>query len=475
MITNHDDQTIIAQCTPTGSGAIALLRISGQHALTIATALSKLAHPPSPKAMAGKGKKLIDLPTHTIHYGWVVDSAGNHIDQVLFLLMRRPKTFTGQDTVEITCHNNPFIIEAIIQAALSHGARLAQSGEFTKRAVLNNKIDLIQAEAINELIHANTQSGLKKSLAQLEGSFSHAIKSIESGLIKALALSEASFEFIDEEDLEFGKQILTIVENILATIATLKINFDQQKQIRQGVRIALIGAVNAGKSSLFNALLRKNRAIVTNIAGTTRDVIEAGLYRYGNYWTLIDTAGLRQSADCIEQEGIKRSFDTAHDADIILLVFDGARAMTPEECAVYVKLYAQYRTKIISVRNKSDLAQIPIPSECASVFQETSVFTASNTIPKSIALIEEQIQLKVAELFQAIESPFLLNRRQFNLLLTLEQQLQGIQALLNSSSISYELISHHLQDVLAQNTELTGKSISEAGMDAVFREFCVGK
>ncbi len=465
MITSHDDQTIIAQCTPTGSGAIALLRISGENALTIATALSKLA----------SNKQLIDLPTHTIHYGWVIDAAGNHIDQVLFLLMRGPKTFTGQDTVEITCHNNPFIIEAIIQAALNHGARLAQSGEFTKRAVLNNKIDLIQAEAINELIHANTQSALKKSLAQLEGSFSNAIKSIETNLIKALALSEASFEFIDEEDLEFGKQILTMVETILATITMLKINFDQQKQIRQGVRIALIGAVNAGKSSLFNALLGKNRAIVTNIAGTTRDVIEAGLYRYGNYWTLIDTAGLRQSADYIEQEGIKRSFDTAHDADIILLVFDGARAMTAEECAVYVELYAKYTNKIISVRNKCDLPQIPIPSECASIVQDTNILACSNTMRESIALIEEQIQLKVAELFQAIESPFLLNRRQFNLLLTLEQQLHSVQTLLTSPTISYELVSHHLQDVLVHSTELTGKSISEAGMDAVFREFCVGK
>lgn len=465
MIVGHDDQTIIAQCTPTGSGAIALLRVSGEHALKIATALSKLA----------SHKKLIDLPTHTIHYGWVIDSNGNHVDQVLFLLMRGPKTFTGQDTVEITCHNNPFIIESIIQAALSHGARLAGNGEFTKRAVLNDKIDLIQAEAINELIHANTQSALKKSLAQLEGSFSHAIKSIETNLIKALALSEASFEFIDEEDLEFNTQILHSINTILATIGTLKINFDQQKQIRQGVRIALIGAVNAGKSSLFNALLGKNRAIVTNVAGTTRDVIEAGLYRYGNYWTLIDTAGLRQSADHIEQEGIKRSLDEARNADVILLVFDGARPMTPEECAVYVELYTKHAQKIIAVRNKADLTQVPMPDECTHVMDTLSIFECSNTMDTSIASVEEQIQLKVAELFQSIESPFLLNRRQFNLLLTLEQQLSTVQALMTRPIILYEIVSHHLQDILAHSTQLTGKSISEAGMDAVFREFCVGK
>lgn len=463
MVIHHDDQTIIAQCTPTGSGAIALLRISGAHALSITTTISRLA----------SHKKLIDLPTHTIHYGWIIDNEGNHIDQVLFLLMHGPKTFTGQDTVEITCHNNPFIIESIINIAVSHGARLALNGEFTKRAVLNNKIDLIQAEAINELIHANTHIALKQSLAQLDGSFSHTIKNIESELIKSLALSEASFEFIDEENLEFGIHIATIINTVLATIATLKINFNQQKQIREGIRIALIGAVNAGKSSLFNALLGKNRAIVTPIAGTTRDVIEAGLYRNGNYWTLIDTAGLRQATDHIEQEGIKRSFDEAHAADIILLVFDGARSMTPEEYAVYADLYARHAQKIISIRNKCDLPQIPMAHD--HIFYEKSIPTNTQSMHTNCALVEEQIQIKITELFQSIESPFLLNRRQFNLLLTLEQKLSDIQTLLAHSTIPYELVSHHLQDVLSCSTELTGKSISEAGMDAVFREFCVGK
>jgi tRNA modification GTPase len=465
MLVNHDDQTIIAQCTPTGSGALALLRISGEHAVSIATQLSSL---PSKQ-------KLIDLPTHTIHFGWVIDTYGNHIDQVLFLLMRGPKTFTGQDTVEITCHNNSFIIESIIQTALMCGARLAQTGEFTKRAVLNNKIDLIQAEAINELIHANTQSALKKSLAQLEGSFSHALKNIESYLVKALALSEASFEFIDEEHLEFGAQISTLVAQVLAIIAQLKINFDQQKQIREGVRIAFIGAVNAGKSSLFNAILGSNRAIVTNVAGTTRDVIEAGIYRSGNYWTLIDTAGLRQTNDCIEQEGIKRSAEQAHNADIIILVIDSSRHMTAEECAVYKDLYTQYRQKILIVSNKHDLAQIVLPEDFLLLIQQNSLIACSNALPESIRALQEQMQLKVDCLFKSIESPFLLNRRQYNLLLILEQQLYAVHDLLKKPHISYEIVSHHVQEALSQSTELTGKSISEAGMDAVFREFCVGK
>ncbi|PKN03284.1 tRNA uridine-5-carboxymethylaminomethyl(34) synthesis GTPase MnmE, partial [Candidatus Dependentiae bacterium HGW-Dependentiae-1] len=290
QIINTD--AIVALCTPQGSGALALLRISGDNAVEIATNMSALA----------SGQTLIELPTHTIHFGSVVDNAGTTIDQVLFLLMRAPKTFTGHDTVEITCHNNPFIIDSIIQQALTHGARLAQPGEFTKQAVLNNKVDLVQAEALNELIHANTQIGLKKALAQLEGTLSAELAMIEKLLLKALTLSEASFEFLDDETV-FDEQIIQCVNSVCSVITTLKTQFDQQQQIRQGLRIAIIGSVNAGKSSLLNALLKKERAIVTPIAGTTRDTVEAGIYRHGTYLTLVDTAGLRVTDDSIEQEG----------------------------------------------------------------------------------------------------------------------------------------------------------------------------
>lgn len=210
-ITAYDQETIIALCTPQGRGAIALLRLSGTDAVEICSKFSKLA----------ANVALTHLPTHTIHYGWIIDANNQPIDQVMFLLMRAPKTFTGQNTVEITCHNNPFIIEHIIQQAISHGARLAQKGEFAKRAVLNDKIDLLQAEAINELIHANTQMALKKSLAQVEGSFSSWITGLEKDLTKALALSEASFEFIDES-MEFGADISIIIEKICSKIEEIK-------------------------------------------------------------------------------------------------------------------------------------------------------------------------------------------------------------------------------------------------------------
>ena len=460
MILSHDDQAIIAQCTPKGSGAIALLRISGIAAFDLATKISKL---PS-------GASLCTLPSHTIHFGYVVDAAGYHIDQVMFALMRGPKTFTGQDTVEITTHNNPFIVQDIIAQAIMHGARLAQEGEFTKRAVLNNKIDLIQAEAINELIHANTHMALKKSLAQLEGSFSHWITTIEKELIKALAYSESSFEFIDEE-MSFGRDIKNMLNHTLATISSIKKTFDQQQQIRQGVRIAIIGSVNAGKSSLFNVLLNKERAIVTNIPGTTRDAIEAGIYKNSAYWTLIDTAGLRQTADMIEQEGIKRSREQAHQADVILLVFDASRAQTDEESLVYQELLKQYGHKVIILHNKADM----ILGAYKDLENPESSVRISTKTKHNIDIVEQLIEEKITTLFSSIESPFLLNQRHYNTLLALEKKLLALCDMMSGQSIAYELVSYHLNDALAQLSELTGKSISEQGMDAVFREFCVGK
>lgn len=459
MIQNHDNDIIVAQCTPQGSGALALLRVCGDQAI---------AHISSLCSLPGN-KKLIDQPTHTIHYGSIVNDEGIALDHCMFIVMQGPRTFTGQNTVEITTHNNPFIIEAIIQQIIKAGARLAQPGEFSRRAVLNNKIDLLQAEAINELIHAHTPLALKQALAQVDGTFSSWVVGIEKELIKALAFSEASFEFIEEEELEFGSTIKAIILDVLGTIKELKHRFHQQQHIRQGVRIALIGSVNAGKSSLFNALLNKNRAIVTNIPGTTRDALEAGIYTKNNYWTLIDTAGLRQTDDIIEQEGISRSLQEASCADIVVLVVDRSRGMTLQERTIYEELLVLHSKKVIVVHTKPDLPAYPNPSLSVEHALEISTITRKN-----MSNFEQLLETKISQLFIDQESPFLLNQRQYNLILTIEQQLHLIITMLNSP-IQYELLSYHLKDALTIITELTGKTISEQGMDAVFREFCVGK
>lgn len=455
----YDDQTIIAQCTPSGNGALALLRLSGTDARRIAAALGKI----------GSSKNLLTVPSHTIHYGTIVDQHKQQIDHVLFMVMDGPQSFTGQNTVEITCHNNPFLIEAIITQALQHGARLARPGEFAERAFMNGKIDLVQAEAINDLIHANTQFALKKSLEQLTGSFSQWIEVLEKDLIKVLAWCEASFEFLDDEQ-EFGDRMHQELKNIIERITVLQKNFDAQNTIRQGIRIALIGSVNAGKSSLFNRLIGQQRAIVTPIAGTTRDSIEAGLYRNGAYWTLIDTAGLRQTDDIIEQEGIQRSHEQAQKADVLLLVIDSSRTMTEQEKSIYHHLLERYAQKTILVYNKTDQKAIEHDN-----FNTTSICAVSSLTGAGLAQLEVTLQEKIDQLLSRCQSPFLINKRHHALLGTLNTHLHAIHQMMQGPMIQYELISYHLRDALAQLSELTGKSISEAGMDAVFREFCVGK
>ena len=449
--------TIVAQCTPSGTGALALIRLSGSKALFFASKAAKLS----------SKKMLSDIPTHTINHGWIIDFHNNIIDEVLFFVMHGPKTFTGEDTIEITCHNNPFIIENIINQLITCGARLAQPGEFSRQAVENGKLDILQAEAIKELIHAQSQESLKLSLSQIHGSFSQHIQALEKPMIQAIALCEASFEFLEEE-MDFSDQMSEILNSVQNEVARLTILFDQQKQIREGIRIALIGSVNAGKSSLFNALLGKQRAIVTNIAGTTRDVIESSFFQDGFYWTIIDTAGLRQTNDSIEQQGIERSYQEAQTADILLLVLDGSRITTNQEAIIYKDILEKYPQKCLIIQNKSDLK---------STIQNnlfTPILSVSAQTGNGISGLKDLIKTKTALLFSDTSSSFLLNKRHFNLLQSFALELKEAQTLIHSSK-EYELISLHLQKALSLLSELTGKSISDKAMDAIFRDFCVGK
>lgn len=453
--------TIVAQCTPRASGAIALLRISGPQAFSIADRCAFLS-----------SRHIVSaVPTHTIHHGWVIDAQGSKLDEVLFLIMHAPRTFTGEHTVEITCHNNQFLIELLIERIIECGARPAQAGEFTRAAVENNKIDLLQAEAINELIHANSQQGLRHALDQLRGTLSHHLAELEIQVLRIIGLCEASFEFL-EEDVDFSGNLSDAFQNIFVALTKLKKSFDQQHLVRQGVRIALVGTVNAGKSSLFNALIGKNRAIVTNIAGTTRDVIEAGSYHEGLYRTFVDTAGLRTTDDIIEREGIERSYQEAHHADLVLLINDASRVLTDAEQEIYATILARYPTKTIFVHNKID-ALDPQALTLFRAFSAPTILVSTQT-GKGIETLHQTISQAIEELMTKTECPFLLNKRQMSLLISFENKLKEAAQFLEKP-IQYELLAHHLKDALAVLTELTGKSVSEKAMDMIFRDFCVGK
>jgi tRNA modification GTPase len=461
----NDQEPIIALCTPRGSGAIALLRLCGQGAISVADKIIKLS----------SFEKLQDLPTHTIHYGAIISKNSDLVDQILIFLMKAPKTFTGQDTVEISCHNNPFIIEKIIELAIGAGARVALPGEFTKRAFLNKKIDLTQAESINEIINAQTEFALRKSMAQLKGSLSNFLTQLEYDLVGLLSLVEGSFEFLEEEqdDLNFTKLIKEKINSISSYIKELKTNFNQQKQIKDGVRVCILGWVNAGKSTLFNAILKKDRAIVTDKEGTTRDSIESNFYKNGNFWLLIDTAGLRKTEDFIEQEGIERSFEQAAQADIILLVFDLSKKLTENQVEFYKDIFQKYKEKIILVGNKSDIEKNDTLSNLIFL-EKNEIIKVSATSNEGISFLESVIEKRIQIIFEKLNSPFLLNQRQYNLIVELDKKLDFIvENYMNQ--IQYELIAYHLKEMLEKLSDLTGKNVTENVLDRIFSDFCIGK
>lgn len=457
---SKDQETIVALATPRGSGAIALIRLSGNNVLAVVNKVAKLS----------SRQNILSQASHTIHHGFVTDLSGVLLDEVLFFVMLAPKTFTGQDTVEISCHNNPFIIENIIAAAVSAGARAANPGEFTQRGFLQGKFDLMQAEAINEIIHASSTKILQNALAQLKGSLSEKFSLIEQEIIMLLTLCEASFEFLEEEqrDIDLNNLVQVKIKEILANIATIKKHFNLQQQIKDGIRISLIGSVNAGKSSLFNALLGKDRAIVADIAGTTRDSIEANLYKNGLFWLLIDTAGLRATNDIIEQQGIEKSYNEAKSADIILLVIDGSRENSEDELSIYENILTLYKDKTIIVLNKTDLA---VKNKFYN--QHTCIIVSSKNAT-GIETLEETISKKIDDLFQIDQSTFVLNQRQFNLISEIEKKLCYLESSF-AEIVQFELVAYELKDMLEKVYELGGKHVSEGILDTVFNKFCIGK
>lgn len=454
------NNTIIAQATPIGPGAIALIRLSGRDAIEIAEKGAKIP----------QGKKLSQKETHTISYGWVTDSLGNPIDQVLFLLMQSPQTFTGENVVEITCHNNQLIISAIIDRYIQLGARYAERGEFTRRAVENQKISLLQAEAIQELISAQSNIGIKKSLEQLAGTLSYWVANIEKRLVTARALCEASFEFLEEE-YDPKKEIKLLLTEIKNDITQAQKQFGAQKQIREGIRIALVGSTNAGKSSLLNAFTNQERAIVTPIEGTTRDTVETTIINNAIAWTLIDTAGIRKTHDPIESAGIARTYAEAEKADIVLLLIDGQpnKPYSRTTIETYKNLQKKYPKKSLIIQSKADKNNRPIVEELSPDV------LISSTTKAGLKDLENKIQKHLNQIMQNNELPFSLNTRHIHALTQINSLLESAIKTLNEPIQNYEILSIILQDALECCNKMSGQEQSKALLDAVFSQFCVGK
>jgi tRNA modification GTPase len=451
------EQVIVAACTPPSRAALAVVRVSGVGAIQLVDHCAKLA----------SKKKLADAPSHTINFGELVDQ-GQVIDQVLFLLTKAPKTFTGQDTVEMTTHGNPMIVEQILRLMIKYGARVAEPGEFTKRAFLNGKIDLVQAEAIQELVMANTELALDQSMRKLKAGLSNKIQELETLTLDLISALEASFEFLEEEERDAGfEELITArLKLIRQKCALLQQSCQDQTKVSNGIKIAILGTPNAGKSSLFNSLVGHARAIVSDQAGTTRDSIEALVFREGQLWSLVDTAGIRNTDDLVELEGIQRALQEAALADVIILLFDPSVDLTAQ-LELATELEKSFAHKVIKVCSKSDL------KKAAANSCHIDIAVSAKT-GQGVAGLQALVAQKIQQLFAQHANNFALTRRQR---LALEQFFHALTEFEQNfaQGAPNELLTLDLRTALRQLSNLTGRNVQEKVLEQVFSNFCVGK
>ncbi len=458
------EDTIAAIATPAGQGGIGIVRISGKEAIAMADAVLRLQG----------AKTLVECKTHTVHHGWAVNAkSGEMIDEVLVTLMRAPKSYTAEDVVEINCHGGMTVLRAVLQAVLNAGARLASPGEFTKRAFLHGRLDLTQAEAVMDVIHAKTENFLRQSQHQLKGELSTQLKSIREELIKLYVMVEALINFPEDGiDAQSRQQILNRISVQEKSVAKLLGSSQSGRILKEGIRIVLCGKPNVGKSSLLNALLKEQRAIVTDIAGTTRDVLEESAQMKGIPISLVDTAGILEPRDLIEQEAVSRSHLYIKSADLVLLVLDHSHPLEEQDRLLMEQIKA---ARALVVVNKMDLhgkLDISVPKK---IFGTEHVIKVSALKAQSIQDLEAKIVESILKDKNFDTHGILIsNIRHIKALDEAQKNLQDACRLMNENT-SLEFISEELKAAVNQLDAITGRNIDEDLLDRIFSEFCIGK
>ena len=451
--------TIAAVSTVTGEGGISIIRISGQNSLQVTDKIFK-------------GKNILNMLPYTMRYGHIVEIVtGDIIDEVLIAFMKAPHSFTAEDTVEINCHGGVTATNKVLKEVFKAGARLAQPGEFTKRAFLNGRIDLSQAEAVIDIIRAKTELSMKAAVMQSEGKLSTKINSLRNILLMVIASIEATVDY-PEEDLEevTSENITPKLLKLLSNIESILITADEGKIIRDGLSTVIAGKPNVGKSSLLNALLNENRAIVTDVPGTTRDVIEEYFNLDGIPIKIIDTAGIRDTNDVIESIGVVKSLEKINEADLIIFMLDLSRPLDNEDKQIISRISNK---KYIVLLNKSDLNSKIKFKEIAGLnpeyFIETSLLSG-----EGIDRLKSMIKDMFFNQEIASDSIMLTNTRHKNALISASKSIeQAISTLHNTSAI--DLASIDLRNAWSNLGEITGDTVEEDIIDKIFSEFCLGK
>jgi len=464
-IRKMDFDTIAAISTPMGEGAIAIVRLSGDEAVHIANKIFK-----SPN-----GKKLIDETSHTIHYGHLIDPKTEEVvEEVMLSLMRAPKTFTREDVVEINCHGGIVSVNRVLQLVLQNGARLADPGEFTKRAFLNGRIDLSQAEAVMDLIRAKTDRAMNVALGQMEGKLSRLIGQLRDALIETLAHVEVNIDYPEYDDVE-EMTIPVLLEKctwVRDEIIKLLQTSSQGKILREGLSTVILGRPNVGKSSLLNSLVHENKAIVTDVAGTTRDIIEEYVNVRGVPLRLVDTAGIRETEDIVERIGVERSRQVLKEADLILLVLNSAEKLSVEDERLFETIQ---KMDFIVVVNKTDLPQEIDLDRVKALSNGRPVVTTSILQEQGVIELEEAIAKTFFEgQIEASDLTYVSNARHIALLhqakATIEDAIDAAEA-----GVPVDMIQIDVTKTWELLGEIVGDTVQESLINQLFSQFCLGK
>ncbi|MHB2154298.1 tRNA uridine-5-carboxymethylaminomethyl(34) synthesis GTPase MnmE [Calditrichota bacterium GD2] len=448
--------TIIAPISGLSGGSVHLIRISGTKAVEITSRFFS-------------NSRFSQAEKNRFFYGQLVNEQNEPLDDVIVLLYRKPHSYTGEDVVEISCHGNILITEQIIELYLRQGCRLAQPGEFTKRAFMNGRIDLVQAESIASLISARSEKALKNAIQQLEGKFSLEIKEIKQDLIQSISLLELNLDFA-EEDIEVieDQQVLILINKIMKKIEKYLNSYQQGKLLLNGVQVLITGKPNVGKSSLMNALLEKDRVLVSDIPGTTRDFVHDEIYLENVLVKFIDTAGIRISDDKLEKEGIKRAEKLFSDVDLILFLFDASQPLDDEDFYLIKKL-KDFKEKVVFVGNKIDLNFL---EENKQYLAERPLLKISAKNRINIESIKDQIKkiIHKTDTQQVIIS----NERQYGLLKKAREELKRAKNTLTQKT-GHEFVAMELREVVDLLSEITGEITNEDILNNIFANFCIGK